>query len=202
MVKSSMIAWIDTQAAKRQVLTAAGYETAVFEQGLEGKNGKNRHLKLRKRLLAGKGEEIRIIAARHASEREKREIVASERLREWYRQKEAQERASPNGRVGADFPRAARVVRPMGYRVEPSKDRHGRFSSCCNSKPGFRDRIRMSDHDIPETPERASNTEFRGHSLNGSANICASDASIRRPEWWRRATMLAMAGRDIPGAES
>ena len=100
----------------------------------------------------------------------------------------------PDDAVRADLKMAARVARKEGYFVRSSKDRRGRVSSYYVSSGGTT--LRVSDHDIPATWTRTrGGTDW----FNGSAHIYASDSPIRRPEWWRRAFLLAFDGRDVPG---
>lgn len=134
-------------------------------------------------------------AAERAAEEAARKAQFERELREWERET-ARRKA-----VHKDLLRAARVARGMGYRVSKSTDRHGRVSSYYVEEYwGSGERLRISDHDIPSTIQRESNAAFHGHArFDGSADIYASDSPLRRPEWWRRAFLLAFNGRDVPG---
>ncbi|MCY4593068.1 MAG: hypothetical protein OXE86_21450 [Alphaproteobacteria bacterium] len=122
----------------------------------------------------------------------------------------AARRATPAARRRADLLRAARVARSLGCEMKVSKDRAGRISSYYVEEPfdswwartggrGWEIQLRISDHDIPSTWARETRAEFNGRgSYDGSADIYASAAPIRRSLWCRRAFTLAFAGRDVP----
>lgn len=99
--------------------------------------------------------------------------------------------------VRADLLRGARVARSMGWSVQSSKSKSGRVSSYYVTPPGGGRRYRISDHDVPTTVERQTRSECYGRTFDGTADIYASAAPIRRNTWWRRALTLMAAGYDV-----
>ena len=94
-----------------------------------------------------------------------------------------------------DLKRAARVARSMGLHVKASKDKHGRISSYYVSKTFGSKQFRISDHDIPLTEKRNLQKEF----FDGGAHVYASAKPNRRNLWWKRAFLLLLNDRDVPG---
>ena len=122
---------------------------------------------------------------RQAAEREAAYRTSFERLR-----RQADKRAATR----KSLLRAARVARKMGYAVRASKGREGRVSSYyCSGDKVF---LRISDHEIPWTPERESRNEHRGgfDGFHGAEIIIEGD---RREVWLRRAILLAANGRSV-----
>lgn len=111
--------------------------------------------------------------------------------REQARAERAQRATTPAGRIRADLMRAGRVARQLGFDVTSSHDRQGRVSSyyvseCpvrCAIEGRYPRRLRISDHDIPDTQTRMDRMEQRGqYFFDGSADIYASANPRRRPE--------------------
>lgn len=90
---------------------------------------------------------------------------------------------------------AARIARSLGFAVRSSTMR-GRVSSYYAERDGVT--LRISDHDIPETPERA---HVAGGHYDGYRGRWLRIDRPRSETWLRRAIMLAAAGRSVPGAD-
>ena len=94
-----------------------------------------------------------------------------------------------------DLKRAARVARSMGLHVKASTDIQNKVSSYYVSKVPGSKQFRISDHDIPWTEKRNLKNEF----FDGQAHVYASAKPNRRNVWWRRAFILLLNDRDVPG---
>lgn len=98
--------------------------------------------------------------------------------------------------IRATLLRAARVARASGYTVDASRDPAGRVSSYYVAGPR---RVRISDHEIPETGARTARAEAAGEffyaGFRGPEIIIRRGRSARA---LRRALLLAMAGRAAP----
>lgn len=88
---------------------------------------------------------------------------------------------------------AGRVARSLGFAVR-SSTMHGRVSSYYAERDGVT--LRISDHDIPETPERV---HAAGGYYDGYRGRWLRIDQPRTAHWLRRAIVLAAAGRTVPG---
>jgi hypothetical protein len=95
--------------------------------------------------------------------------------------------------VRATLVRAAAIARSLGFSVRSSK-MHGRVSSYYAERDGVT--LRISDHDIPETPERA---HAAGGYYDGYRGRWLKIDRPRSDLWLRRAVQLAADGRSVPG---
>jgi len=89
---------------------------------------------------------------------------------------------------------AARAARALGFTVRASKSRAGYISSyyCRRGETT----LRISDHDIPETPQREFMAREHGRDYyDGYHGRQLIVDEPRRYEWLRRAIVLAAAGR-------
>mgnify|MGYP001565344305 CR=1 FL=1 len=89
---------------------------------------------------------------------------------------------------------AARAARALGFAVRASKDRGGCISSYYCRRDDLT--LRISDHDIPSTPQRDYVAQMHGrdcHDGYHGQQLIVDEP--RRYEWLRRAVMLAAAGR-------
>lgn len=96
---------------------------------------------------------------------------------------------------------AARQARTLGFEVRSSADRTGRISSYYCRRPGAA-QLRISDHEIPQTPQRDGQAILSGRP--GFDGYPGPELIIDRPRsatWLRRAIVLAAAGRNVPGTD-
>lgn len=90
--------------------------------------------------------------------------------------------------------RAAIVAREMGFSVRASESRKRRVSSYYATPPGGGRPIRISDHEIPWTPQRDARAADYG-GFNGYPGPELIIDGPRRRAWLRRWLLLAAAGR-------
>ena len=113
----------------------------------------------------------------------------------------AEEATDRRAATRATLSRAARVARRLGYWVRPSKDRAGRISSYyLDIVHAHVAVIRISDHDLPTTPER--NYMARCHGRLSHDGYHGPELIIDAPHsatWLRRAIVLTAGGRCVPG---
>ena len=88
---------------------------------------------------------------------------------------------------------AARIARSMGFDVEKSADRKGHVSSYYARRDPFGKPVRISDHNLPVTPQRElmSNVHGGGSPFAGEVIIMKPMSKTRL----RRLLVLAEAGR-------
>lgn len=89
---------------------------------------------------------------------------------------------------------AARAARKLGFKVRASSGRNRTVSSYyCHCDKGS---LRISDHDIPSTPQREFMAREHGRdTYNGYHGAQLIIDQPRRYEWLKRAIILAAAGR-------
>jgi hypothetical protein len=90
---------------------------------------------------------------------------------------------------------AARAARALGFSVRSSSGRHDLISSYyCTAACGAK--LRISDHDIPATPQREFMARAHGRdTYDGYHGAQLIIDQPRRYEWLKRAIRLAAAGR-------
>lgn len=102
---------------------------------------------------------------------------------------------------------AARAARQLGFVLRASRARDGRISSYYGDRVVDGARIRLSDHQIPASARReaqawerfeAGLSESSTWSYRGPAELIVDRP--RTATWVRRAIILTIAGRDVPGA--
>lgn len=126
-----------------------------------------------------------------AKERQASEAQRAADLAELDRLRRAEDRAAA---LRKSLIQAAAVARKMGFSVRKSESRAGRVSSYYATPRGGGRPIRISDHEIPWTPERDARAADHG-GFNGYPGAELILDRPRRAEWVRRWLALALAGR-------
>ena len=110
----------------------------------------------------------------------------------------AEEAETRRAATRATLIRAARVARSIGWAVTSSQDRQGRVSSYYLRRADLT--IRISDHDLPATPERDFMAQCHGRlSHDGYHGPELIIDAPRSATWLRRAIILTAGGRCVPG---
>ena len=106
---------------------------------------------------------------------------------------------------------AGRVARKLFWSVKTSTDREGRVSSYYatkrvedeNGRVSWRE-LRISDHEIPWTSMRELRAHEHGDCYDGwgGCELVIDGKKLRSSAWMRRALLLAIDGRNVPGAKN
>ena len=146
---------------------------AMKKQAQEGKISSQQFMELEQKRIENERKDPKVI-------KKIKERSAAEKLKR-------EEKVAEEKRARSDLLLAGKVAKSMpGISVQKSTDRNGKLSTYYFYNDRTNQKIRVSDHDIPETDLRSRSA--RGGFFDGGAHIYASGSKdLRDADWWRNA---------------